>query len=230
MKIISLGDSFFWGTDLADQNYPHVPSKSVYPCLIAKNFKFDYECFAIPGAGNFLIYTNLIKSIEANLEDCVYFINWSWIDRFDYADEKIHCGWNTVRPGLDNMHKDKFFYKNFHSELQDKLLSLTYIFAAVQILQQSNCKFIMTYMDRLLLDKTWHCPPEINLLQQKVQPFLQTFDGHTFLEWSRRHSFPESPSWHPLELAHKKAAEYWLPQVCDLLNTNSKEDYLHAFI
>ena len=219
MKIISVGDSFFWGDDLADQNYPYLPSESVYPSLLAKQLNFDYECLAVPGAGNFLIYTKLIKSLNANKEDCLYFINWSWIDRFDYADKEIYGGWNTVRPGLDNPKKDNFYYKNFHSELQDKLLSLTYIFSAIQLLQQTNCKFIMTYMDHLLLDKTWHCPPEINLLQQKVQPFLETFDGLTFLEWSRANGFSESIGWHPLEEAHQAAAEYWLPKVGSLLNS-----------
>ena len=230
MKVINVGDSFVWGSDLADQDYPYFHSKSVYPYLIAKHFGFDYECLAIPGIGNFVIYNNIVNALKTSNQDCLFFVNWSWVDRFDYADEKAHEGWNTVRPGLDNPYKDNFYYKNFHSELQDKLLSLTYIFSAIQLLQKSNCKFIMTYMDRLLLDKQWHCTPAVKVLQQQVQPFLQTIDGLTFLEWSRKNNFPESTGWHPLELAHKKASDYWMPKVSTLLNTSVKEDYLHAFI
>jgi hypothetical protein len=71
-------------------------------------------------------------------------------------------------------------------------------------------------MDHLLLDTQWHCPSYVQSLQEKVQTHLKSFDGQTFLEWSRTQGYPESDRWHPLEQAHASAAEHWLPQVTAL--------------
>ena len=66
----------------------------------------------------------------------------------------------------------------------------------------------MTYMDNLLFDNQWNTSPAIEELQQQIKPFMTTFDELTFLEWSRKHQYPETQNWHPLEQAHQSAAQY----------------------
>jgi hypothetical protein len=63
-------------------------------------------------------------------------------------------------------------------------------------------------MDDLIIDKKYHTPAHILELQNYVMPHLTSFEDMTFLEWSRYHDYPVSDLWHPLELAHKKAADY----------------------
>ena len=65
----------------------------------------------------------------------------------------------------------------------------------------------MTYMDRLLFDKRWNASPSILEMQSFIQPHMTMFDDQTFLEWSRKHNYPESTNWHPLEDAHQNAFE-----------------------
>jgi hypothetical protein len=62
-------------------------------------------------------------------------------------------------------------------------------------------------------------PPYIKTLQDLVTPDLRTFEGSTFLEWSRSQGFPVTPSPgdHPLEQAHEAAADLWENEYYQLL-------------
>jgi hypothetical protein len=211
MKIVSCGDSFFYGTDLADQEEKKIPpdghSKHTWPAVISSTIEAEYCCYACPGVGNFQILQQIIQAYHDHGDTATYFINWTWIDRFDYVstqDEK----WHTVRPSLDNPRVDEFYYRNFHSELADKFHSLVYISQAQEILK--TARYVMTYMDYLLLDQRWHAPNYIVYLQHRVRSNLKNFNGKNFLDWSRDCGYAISEKWHPLEQAHKHAAEHWL--------------------
>jgi hypothetical protein len=201
--IVSCGDSFFYGSDLKDSN-------QTWPSLIAQTLGHDYQCFAQAGVGNLQILKQILEAQQQFGDSAIYLINWTWIDRFDYVSTEDES-WHTVRPSQDDSMRDPVYYRFFHSELADKFTSLVYVLQAIQALQSH--RYIMTYMDHLLLDTQWHCPSYIQSLQEKVQTHLKSFDGQTFLEWCRTHGYPESNGWHPLEQAHASAAEHWLPQV-----------------
>jgi hypothetical protein len=224
MVLGAFGDSFIYGSDLQDCQ-DTMASMSTYPALIANNLELHYECNAYPGIGNHQILNTLLDTLGAY---DFYVISWTWIDRFDYVDVTTDT-WQTIRPTLDNKKIDDFYYRNLHSELSDKQRTLGIIYQAVSLLEAHNCKYFMTYQDPLMLDQQWHCPPNVRLLQSKIKHNLSTIDNMTFLEWARKNQMKISDNWHPLELAHEKAAEYWLPAVKTLLNTHAKEDYLHAF-
>ena len=57
-------------------------------------------------------------------------------------------------------------------------------------------------------------------LQNYIRPHMTQFQGKTFLDWSRSHGFAESVSWHPLEPAHRAAADYMIT-VVDKQNTGA---------
>ena len=217
MKLCSFGDSFIFGTDLEDcGNNSH--SNLTWPALIAKNLNLDYECYAKPGCGNRYILNQLLDHTDV---DCFYIIQWTWIDRYDYNFNDI---WQTVRPSLDNKKTDEFYYKNFHSELHDKQVTLGLIYQAVCALEWNNCKYLMTYIDPLMLDKKWHCPPGVQFLQDRVSSSLSSVDNDNFLGWARSKNYSISKSWHPLEEAHTKFSDIWTPKVRTLLNNSAKEE------
>ena len=68
----------------------------------------------------------------------------------------------------------------------------------------------MTYIDDLTFDQRWNVMPGILELQQYIQPYMTTFNGLTFLEWSKEKGFPISETLHPLESAHRAASDYIL--------------------
>ena len=66
----------------------------------------------------------------------------------------------------------------------------------------------MTYMDELMFDKRWHTTPAVADLQDYIQPYMTTFEGKSFLDWSKDQGFAISDKLHPLEPAHAAAAKY----------------------
>ena len=205
-RLLSFGDSFIFGSDLADSDNKMKYSKSTWPALCAKELGLKHRCWAHAGCGNSNIAQNIVAYSRPN---ALVVINWSWIDRFDYQTSR--WAWSeTVRPDGDEI--SEFYYKNIHTDLDDKFRSLSLIHSTHEYLKNNNIKFISTYMDHLVLDRKWHCPPFVSNLQRVVRKDLQTFPKkQTFLEWSRSNGYPESKGWHPLEQAHAEAVKVWLP-------------------
>ena len=235
MILGAFGDSFIHGSDLSDcpdEYWPGKglpPSKKTWPALCAKEIDADYKCFALPGIGNARIAQTVLDAISKYGNSCFYVINWTWIERFDYFNLQGQWGpqWNTLLPGNKDR-ETEFYYKHFQSEINDKFRSLTAVYQTLHALNSKKCKYIMTYMDDLLLDKKFHCPEYINFLQNQVKNNLHNFDDKNFLDWSKSNAFKISDKWHPLDEAHQAAAEYWLPKVRTLLNSSAKEEKPNA--
>lgn len=229
MNLKSFGCSFTFGTDLPDASTDRMyffSSQLVWPALIAKKFGYYYKSYAWPGAGNLQILESLLNNIKNDNTD-IYVINWTWIDRFDYvssspisnqASISLGSRWKTLRP-TDINPVTEIYYKNLHSEYQDKLSSLIYIKTAIDVLRTRNCKFIMTYIDDLIFCKKWNITPFMVELMEEVRPFLSQFQNQNFLEWSKKNQFPISDALHPLEDAHRAAADFILSQWDDYIRS-----------
>ena len=217
MKLKSFGCSFIFGTDLPDDGRlgpMATPSHLTYPALIANQQGWEYACHARPGAGNFEILGRIIDELASD-QDCMYLINWTWIDRFSYINEQKAThhyhpfnprGWQSIMP-VDSTDLARMYYRDMHSQLRDKFESLISIKTAIDILQQANIPFIMTWTDQLLWETECHCPPMIAWLQAQARPYVMSFDGLNFVQWSRLKGFDISETMHPLEQAHQAAAD-----------------------
>ena len=215
MKLKSFGCSFIFGSELSDDgshtNYDH-HSRLTWPALLAKTLNYEYNCYARPGAGNLRILESVLSQAESN-ENSLYVIGWTWIDRFDYKIDEADplyrrdaSGWSTILPN-HNDKKAEFYYKNLYSQFTDKLTTLAYIKLAIDTLKQKNIQFIMTYMDDLIFESQWHSTPAVTGMQNYIQPYMSTFQGMNFVEWSKDQNLPVSESLHPLEAAHQAAAD-----------------------
>ena len=208
MKLKSFGCSFIYGTDLQDDGRGKLSataSRLTWPALLAQRHSWDYLCYARPGAGNLQILERLLSQL-ADTEPAVYVIGWSWIDRFDYTTADTPQQWRTIMP-VDTDTTAETYYKNIHSEYRDKLTTLIYVKTAIDALQATGRKFIMTYMDDLMFDTRWNTSPAVSELQRYCQPYMTRFDGQSFLEYSKEKGFEISQTLHPLEAAHQSAAE-----------------------
>jgi hypothetical protein len=209
LKLKSFGDSFIYGTDLADAATQ--ASSHTWPAQVAQHFGWQYHCAAVGGIGNARIFNSLVyELIKPDYKDYIYVIQWTWRDRFDYADPHT-WQWQTIRPTSNNSAAD-FYYRNLHSDFNDIWFSLEHIFAATQLLKQLNCRFIMTGVDSSIIkqpiDQMRQDNKTLDLLREQVLPYFNWFDSQGFLEWSRKNNYQESELWHPLEAAHAAAAEY----------------------
>ena len=226
MKLKSFGCSFVFGTDLPnDARYTSIatPSDHAWPALMASALDLPFECHARPSAGNFEISQRIINEIGRETGD-VYIINWSWIDRFSYIDETQYdrhplnpLGWASLTPAYTT-DRAEFYYRSLHTQLRDKMASLTAIKVALDACLQTGTPFVMTASDDLIWETKWHAPPSVLWLQDQIRPYFSDFQGVSFLEWSRRQGFAVSETWHPLEQAHSAAADLWLPRLREIID------------
>ena len=230
MKIKSFGCSFTFGSDLSDCVYNTGfldYSRLTWPALLAKHFGLEYECHAKPGIGNLQILDSVLA--QAHLNDPAFFIiNWTWLDRFDYI-QPINETFLTLRPDGDQR-EHRLYYKYFYNQYHSMLTNAAYIVSVIKILETKKIKFLMTAQDLILVepvDANWHDPRAISMLQKTLGPYLHWFDGQTFLQWSRKHGYPESAAWHPLDLAHQTAADYMIT-VFDKQKTIDPVQLVHA--
>ena len=208
MNLKSFGCSFIYGSDLSDTGYDNLRarySRHTWPAIYAYYLGMDYQCYARPGSGNLQIAERALSQLACN-EHSLYVIGWTWIDRFDYSSHDTDA-WQTIMP-IDNTSVAHHYYRDIHSQYRDKLTTLINIKVVIDTLKEKNCPFIMTYMDDLMFETEWHCTPSIMDLQNYIRPHMTRFEGLSFLEWSRKHGYPESPQWHPLEQAHESAAQH----------------------
>jgi len=209
MKIKSFGCSFIYGSELIDD--PHIWNYSdlTWPAILAKRLGYDYECHARPGSGNLQIAERVLN--ECNKKDsAVYIIDWTWIDRFDFIKSQDPWQpWGTLRPNSTEKHAESY-YKNLHSEYRDKFTTLISVKTVIDILLEKDIQFIMTYEDDLIFDQRWHASSAVEELQNAVSKHMTTFEGLGFLSWSRKTNHPISEAWHPLEQAHRAAADYMI--------------------
>lgn len=224
MKLKSFGCSFIFGTDLPDdgRNGPYATASNLtWPALIAKHYGYEYQSFARPGSGNLQILERLLCQIDP-ADPSIYVIGWTFVDRFDYVDETLvtpwaGTKWRTLMP-IDKDLVSKCYFRSLHSEYSDKLRTLVSIRTAIDCLRQHDCQFIMTYIDPLTVCQRWHMTKGSTLLMDAVQPYLKSFQGDTFLDWSRKQGHAISDMMHPLEKAHRSAAnmiiEDWDQYLC----------------
>ena len=219
MKLKSFGCSFVFGSDLDDcDNSPPRPKNSnqTWPAHLAKRLGYEYQCYARPGGGNLQIAEQVLNQLEVSLDSDLFVIAWTWIDRFDYWTDSCVLGtdfyktnWKTISPG-DTEELSKLYYQNLHTEYRDKLTTLMNMKLIIDTLKQKKIPFVMTYMDQLVFDKKWHVSPAVHDLQDYIRPQMNLFEDKTFLEWSRDKGFEISSTMHPLEPAHRAAAEYMI--------------------
>ena len=155
---------------------------------------------AIPGAGDQL------------MEPAFFVINWTYIDRFDYANP-TNDRWDTIRPGGSWDGQEEladYYFRNLHSQYRDKLTTLMHISLCIDAMQQAGHEFVMTYMDHLLFETQWHTSPAVLRLQEYIRSHMRQFDGRNMLEYSRDRGHDFGHQAHPLESAHKDLFQYVL--------------------
>ena len=227
MILKSFGCSFIFGSELAEdridtrmypspdeKNRQHVTgSRLTWPALFAKHYNYQYQTYAKPGSGNLQILERIMSHFADPVnDDTICVVGWSWIDRFDYCVKNSTwpgLPWATIMP-IDENETAKIYYRDLHSELQDKLVNLLYIRQAIDFLKEKQIPFLMTYMDHLLFDTRWNTTPAVTELQTYVKPYMTTFEGLNFQEWAKKNNFPIGKNDHPLESAHQAAGEYMI--------------------
>ena len=218
-KIVGFGDSFVWGSEIANNN----DGSLAWPSLVALTLNAEYETLAEPGCDNDAIARQIYHYFSINdSKHTLAVINWTWALRWDFYMANQDT-WITLGPAcvpeklvhlVDHTQAQRVvdFYKDYanSSILWNKFRNLQTIFAVQQFLKVYNIAAVQTYMDDMLFSTEWHAPDYVRQLQNLVRPHMSTWDGKNFLDWcrARGHEITD-PGWHPLASAHEDAASYW---------------------
>jgi hypothetical protein len=227
MKIVSFGDSFIFGSEL--DNNPD--GRAAWPGLIAEQIQAEYQTMANPGCGNDDITRQIFTYFSENsAQDTLAVINWTWAARWDFyvvlkeswISLGLTCVPDKLKNLLDNVEAEKLidFYKTYtgNSILWNRWRSLQSIHSAQSFMNSKGVKSIQTYMDPMIWDQTFHAPVYVRALQDITRPAMTNFEGENFLDWSHAHGFAVSdPGWHPLEQAHRAAADLWQDRYVNVL-------------
>jgi len=102
MILVAGGDSFVYGTELADQlPGTHVPSKSTFPALLANNYNLEYLCTAQTGNSNSAIARQVINACNQYLEQKLFVhVTWTFSCRYEfYFNQQVRTSnWYSLTP------------------------------------------------------------------------------------------------------------------------------------
>jgi hypothetical protein len=230
-KIVSFGDSFVFGSELKNN---HDGQKS-WIGLAAKDIGVEYVTFSQPGCGNENIARQVLSYFEQNPgHDVLAIINWTWAIRYDF----YHIGtenWFTLGPTCvpgkledklppDEAHRVIDFYRDYlgNSTIWDRWRSLQAMYVTQCYLKNKGITSIQTHMDFEIFDQTFHSPEYIKELQRLVKQEVVDFEGLSFLDWSWKNGFMVTqPGLHPLEDAHRAAADLWKEKYAEIMELQS---------
>jgi len=184
-------------------------STRTWTALLSNDMGMKYKCYAESGSSNQTIFRELLNQIHTIDGGDLVVINWTWINRWDFYNSE-DTKWETLRPtGTSNSKFNNIYFKYLQSELWDKLETLKVITLAINTLNSKNIKFLMTCIDELIMDKKFHSPPYIEVIQSIMDDDILWFDNKGFYNWSIENNYPISDvGGHPLEEAHQMALKY----------------------
>jgi len=85
MIIVAGGDSFIWGSELADcpNTGPNGYSRQTFPAILSK--EYEYQCAAFPGNGNDSIARMTINACEKNKDEKqAVLVSWTFSGRYEF--------------------------------------------------------------------------------------------------------------------------------------------------
>jgi hypothetical protein len=125
MIIVAGGDSFVFGSELADQKLA-TPSNSTIPALLAKSIGAEYQCTAWPGNANSAIARQVMNTCEAHKsKELFVFVLWTFTHRyefrFNYNTHRRNTPWYSINLWdiVDNPAKLKKEFANFDPDVFD---------------------------------------------------------------------------------------------------------------
>ena len=201
MKLLTVGDSFTYGEELADRNV-------AWPYLLGKQLGYEVTNLGKPSKSNTYIVR---QAIEHAHEYDLIVIAWSHFARIEFADDHgLYELWPGNRGNLFNnklsYRKNLLEYINRHHS--DQYLYSQYLINIILLqsyLKQNNKKYIMLDSFNECYDPT--TPREKmrlsmpQLVNQIDSIYYLGWPNETMMEWT--YGCSKGPGGHPLEAGHQ---------------------------
>jgi hypothetical protein len=243
-RLIASGDSFIFGTDLADATaIGH--SLQTWPSLIANHFKLEYTCSAIAGSSNSGMARRAMLACEENKQNIgLVVVQWTYTNRYEL--KFAYHPWHSNVPPHDQKWVDfnstdidfknnqyekdhdptafkfiKEFYKNVgHDDVFEAYTTLKEIVFLQNYLITNRIPFLFTTAYNFFISLPTDANITALLNQIKFNNWFFFDQAFGFVQWAKMNNYPKKLG-HPLEQAHLDAYNI----IKDTLN--EKDIFLH---
>lgn len=218
MIIIAGGDSFIWGSELADcpNGGPNGYSRNTFPALLAEDNQ--YICAAYPGNANNAISRMVIDAC-ADKENVGVIVSWTYPQRseFYFVDKWVSLNsWHTAEREFSEhyfKHVGNSEYYEIYSILKEivflqhycQINQIPYLFLTTDnhfYLHENYLRSRDNSIDNLYNQINWSnwfwFPPGTNEWETCVP--------RGFYQWAAENKYSVGDRGHPLEQAHRDAA------------------------
>jgi hypothetical protein len=203
MKLVTIGDSFTYGDELAD------PGATAWPVLISQAQNADLVNMGVPGRGN----TQMVRSVVEHVDqfDAVI-IAWSHFDRIEVADEidvfdtwpgrinvpgKYQYPWRAnITDYYSRHHNDDYLYRQY-------LLNIVLVQSYLKLHKKPYLMFDVfgNHQDPRRTNSSNN-----DLIAQIDTQYFIGWPAEAMVDWMG--NCPKGPRGHPLELGHQRTAEH----------------------
>ena len=214
MILVAGGDSFVWGSELADSFNRH--SLSTYPAILAKQAGMDYVCVAHPGNANNAISRMAIDAICRHT-NVFLLVTWTYPQRTEF---RFGNGWESVNSWHTTQKEfSQQFFKhvgdNEYYELYTTLKEIVYL---QNFCLARNIPYMFTTADNTFYSHENYARSKddslINLYNSVDWDKWGWFAGKGnnvsspkgFYQWAAENKYNMGSLGHPLEEAHYDAS------------------------
>lgn len=228
MKLIAIGDSFVWGSELSDSPHGGIGghSNSTFPARLSQKNNLDYICAAYPGNSNQSISRTLMESCALHRNSNVVVLGvWTFLTRYEFRNNHEWLSINswdadgTRELSVEVREFAKSYFKFNDSKYWEVFNTLKDIVLATIYLKLNNIPYLFTCADNSVTHNFTISNPDqtIQTLLQQIEwenwfwfpPGVgpgQTESPRGFYQWARENKYPCGVHGHPLEYAHQDAA------------------------
>ena len=201
MKLLTVGDSFTFGDELADQNL-------AWPYLLAEKINSTIINLAKPASGNTRMIRYIIENVN-NFDVCI--IGWSHYARTEIADQR---GMYDIWPGCSpEPHRQQLswrseiidYYTRYHNDDYLYRQYLINIILLQQYLISNSKRYLMLDAFGNHQDPRRNLSSNIDLLTQIDKNTFLGWPDESMMEWTN--GSPKGPNGHFLEQGHSKVAD-----------------------
>lgn len=222
MILVAGGDSFIWGSELKDSPHggPNGYSHNTFSALLASRHNMDYVCAAYPGNSNNAISRMSINALNEISDTKFLLVQWTYPQRaefrFDNKWENINS-WHTVQKDFSQQYFN-YVGNNEYYEIYSTLKEI--VFLQNYCLVNKIPYMFLTADNHFYYHENYNRNNDAsvnNLYNQidwnrwyffpKGEKSNETKSPRGFYQWAIENKYVVGPQQHPLEHAHRDAAD-----------------------
>jgi hypothetical protein len=229
MIIVAGGDSFVWGSELADSlnGSPNGYSRSTYSALLSKQYGASYKCAAFPGNSNDAIARMTMLECNKHSKKVGAIVSWTFMPRFEfrfaYPIQSPISPWTSINPHQYNKPEVKDFSDYFFKHVGTDIEYQQYNSLRAALLLQTyfinkHIPYMFTLADNNFCNDYSTLSVDCKILWDQIdwnkwfffvpaEEAWLTTSPRGFYQWAVENKYDIGPMQHPLEQAHQDAAE-----------------------